>query len=71
MEELVDLPVMAHILDICRCVPSGALSDLHQFKKLYLSAKVPGMGKSFSLFFGMSAGQGRFGTSHIHTICDT
>ena len=56
MKELVDLPGMSPILDICRLGTSGQLSDLHRFKKLYLSAKVPGMGKFFGVFFGMSAG---------------
>ena len=45
MKELVDLPVMPPILDICRLGASGQLSDIHRFKKLYLSAKVTGMGK--------------------------
>ena len=54
MEELVDLPVMAPILGICRLAPSGQLSDLHGFKKLYLSAKVPGMGKFSSVFFALA-----------------
>ena len=51
MEELVDLPWMAPILGICRLGPSTPLSDLHGFKKLYLSAKVPGMGKIFQWTF--------------------
>ena len=63
MEELVDLPVMAPILDTCRLGPSGQLSDLHRFKKLYLSAKVPGMGEIIKCIFCTSAGRLRFGTS--------
>ena len=54
MEELVDLPVMPPILDICRLGASGQLSDLHGFKKLYLSAKVPGMGKILSELFALA-----------------
>ena len=54
MEELVDLPVMCPILDICRLGTSGQLSDLHRFKKLYLSAKVPGMGKLFDASFALA-----------------
>ena len=63
MEELVNLPVMPPILDTCRLGASGQRSDLHKFKKLYLSAKGTGMGKFFSALFCMSAGQGRFGNS--------
>ena len=63
MEELVDLPVMCPILDICRLGTSGQLSNLHGFKKLYLSAKVQGMGKFVKCIFCTSAGQPRFGTS--------
>ena len=51
MEELVDLPWMVPILCIYTLGQSGQLSDLHQFKKLYLSAKVPGMGKIFQWNF--------------------
>ena len=51
MKELVDLPVMSPIFDICRLGTSGQLSDLHGFKKLYLSAKVTGMGKFFQCNF--------------------
>ena len=54
MEELVDLPGMSPILDICRLGTSGQLSDLHRFKKLYLSAKVPGMGKFSSELFALA-----------------
>ena len=57
MEELVDLPWMAPILGICRLEPSTPLSDLHQFKKLYLTAKVPGMGKIFSELFALALGR--------------
>ena len=63
MEELVDLPVMSPILDVCRLGTSTPLSDLHGFKKLYLSAKVPGMGKIIMSVFCTSAGRPRFGTS--------
>ena len=54
MEELVDLPVMYPILDICRLGTSGQLSNLHRFKKLYLTAKVPGMGKFVRVLFALA-----------------
>ena len=54
MKELVDLPVMSPILDICRLGTSGQLSDLHRFKKLYLTAKLTGMGKLLCLFFALA-----------------
>ena len=54
MEELVDLPWMAPILDICRLGPSGPPSGLHRFKKLYLTAKFQAWGKSFDGLFALA-----------------
>ena len=54
MKELVGLPWMAPILDICRLVPSGHLSKLHRFKKLYWTAKFQAWGKIFDANFALA-----------------
>ena len=53
MKELVDLPGMCQILVICRLGTSGPLRKLHEFKKLYLAAKVPDM-RNFSTLFALA-----------------
>ena len=53
MKELVDLPWMAPILDICRLGPSGQLSELYGFKKLYCGAKFQALGKLFDANFAL------------------
>ena len=54
MKELVDLPVMSPILDICRLGTSGQLSDLYGFKKLYCGAKFQAWGKLFDANFALA-----------------
>ena len=54
MKELIDLPWMTLILDICRLGPFGQLSKLHGFKKLYCGTKFQAWGKLFDATFALA-----------------